>query len=119
MRAWKHHIGQDFIDMPELIHDNGAGKNGTIFLDYNYMLGYLWKERKHYWACELSVELDEIYRIGVFMGVMKVDKIAIGPFKPLELLAYEKHTGYREKVFAEETSERYKPDNRIIRLFPK
>ena len=44
--AWKNHIASDFEEGLSPAHPNGAGKGGTIFFDYEFMVSYLKKNGK-------------------------------------------------------------------------
>lgn len=86
MKAFKHHIARDFINDPTLLGPgNGAGKNGTVFLDYNYMVGFLKFDAWRWYYCEIEVEEHEIRRHSTnkFMATMKIPKQSIEGFKPL------------------------------------
>lgn len=57
-KAWKHHRAEDFIKNPSLMHPNGVGKGGTIFLDYNKMIRYLENIGGDWYVCELMLNND-------------------------------------------------------------
>ena len=50
--AWKHHISEDFNDNNI---SNGAGKGGTIFIDYEKMLNYLKEDGRNWHIAELNL----------------------------------------------------------------
>jgi hypothetical protein len=50
--AWKHHISEHFENYEEF---GGAGKGGTIFIDYNKMLNYLKEDGRNWHIAELNL----------------------------------------------------------------
>lgn len=50
--AWKHHISEDFNDNNL---SSGAGKGGTIFIDYEKMLNYLKEDGRNWHIAELNL----------------------------------------------------------------
>lgn len=54
-KAWKHHIASDFIYKLSPTSPNGAGKGGTIFLDFDKMLDYLKCDGREWYIAELSL----------------------------------------------------------------
>ena len=58
-KAWKHHISSDFGNT-STSDKNGAGKGGTIFLDYDKMLDYLKADGRKWHVAELYLESHPI-----------------------------------------------------------
>jgi hypothetical protein len=54
-KAWKHHIAKNFIEGHCPTNPNGAGKGGTIFLDYKKMSEYLIKDGRDWYVAELDL----------------------------------------------------------------
>jgi hypothetical protein len=54
-KAWKHHIAEHFEEGLCPTHPNGAGKGGTIFLDYEKMLEYLIEDGRRWYVAELNL----------------------------------------------------------------
>lgn len=82
MKAWKHHIAEHFIENPSLIKNNGAGKDATIFLDYQKMVEYLNKTDTAWYIAEIEVEESEITRLKHGMATIHCVKISKTGFKP-------------------------------------
>jgi hypothetical protein len=84
-KAWKHHIASDFQNgMPT---SGGAGKGGTIFLDYYKMLDYLKKDGRDWYIAELDLKDNLVkYEYGNdYMVTTLVNIISKKGFKPINL----------------------------------
>jgi len=87
--VYKHHIASDFIKDPSLCSNNGGGKGGTVFFEYDYMIEFL---RVHcgnikWYYCVLDVEPFDIIKINENIAQLKKDVPSIIDFKPLNLYA--------------------------------
>lgn len=85
MLAYKHHISEHFEEDPSLVFDNGAGKGGTVFLDYDKMVDYLMNDGRRWHICTLEVNINELkFEFNNdWMATILVNKKAIDYFKPL------------------------------------
>ena len=54
-KAWKHHIAEDFTINGVPTHPNGAGKGGTIFLDFYFMCEYLKSDGRDWFIADLEL----------------------------------------------------------------
>ena len=87
MRVYKHHISSHFEEDPTLLHNNGAGRGGTVFLNFQKMLERLSKSQQDWHYCELDVEEYEIQRNNQDpdLATILVNKKADGSFKSLPM----------------------------------
>lgn len=53
--AWKHHISEHFENSKCETIPNGAGKGGTIFIDYEKMINYLKEDGRNWHIAELNL----------------------------------------------------------------
>ena len=83
MKVYKHHISIDFEKDPSLLRNNGVGKGGTIFLDYNKMEHYLSFTGKRWHYVELEMKKYEFVLINDFMATSLVRKVSKNDFQPL------------------------------------
>lgn len=58
--AWKHHIAEHFVNGIIPTHPNGAGKGGTIFIDYEKMVKYLKEDGRDWYIAELNLENEPL-----------------------------------------------------------
>ena len=58
--AWKHHIAEHFENGSCPTHPNGAGKGGTIFIDYQEMIKYLKEDGRYWYVAELMLENEPL-----------------------------------------------------------
>lgn len=84
MKAYKHHISDNFINGNTPIC-SGPAKGSTIFLNYDKMLDYLREDGREWHVCEIEVEKQEyVLNFGNdWMATILVDKPAIKHFKKL------------------------------------
>ena len=61
-KAWKHHSAANFTkeENPSPRHPNGAGKGGTIFIDFNAMIDYLEADGREWYIAELDLNKTPI-----------------------------------------------------------
>lgn len=83
-KAWKHHVSSDFTDEATNC-DNGAGKGGTIFLDYDKMIEYLNSDGRKWHVAELNLKSCPIrYDFGnKYMATIMQDWLCENGFVPL------------------------------------
>lgn len=84
--AWKHHISEDF-ENGKMPIESGAGKGGTIFLDYKTMIDYLKNDGRRWHVAELDLDRDPIIFNfdNNYMATIDIDKPSKSGFKPLNL----------------------------------
>lgn len=86
-KAWKHHVAEHFEDGSIPAYPNGAGKGGTIFIDYNKMVDYLKATGKRWYVAELDLKNDLLnFKYCVdYMAEILYDKDSDIGFVPLPL----------------------------------
>ena len=87
MKAWKHHVAKHFINGSNPTHPNGAGKGGTIFLDWSEMVKYLKNDGRDWYVAEIEVEENELlfeFR-NDYMATILVNRTSDEGFVPIEL----------------------------------
>ena len=55
-KAWKHHISKHFDEGSMPTSPNGAGKGGTVFIDYEKMIEYLTEDGRNWHIAELDLK---------------------------------------------------------------
>lgn len=83
-KAWKNHISSNFKNGNAKL-DAGAGKGGTIFLDYDKMIAYLLEDGRQWHAAELDLTSELLlYEFGNdWMATILRDIPSIGGFNPI------------------------------------
>lgn len=84
-KAWKHHISENFSKNKSL--KNGAGKGGTIFLNYEKMIEYLKKDGRDWHIAELELNNDPVKLEfnNDWMATILINKKSITGFMALKL----------------------------------
>jgi hypothetical protein len=87
MKAWKHHLAENFENAFSPTHNNGAGVGATIFTNYDKMLVYLKKDGRRWYIAELDVKESEIARdmFDDAMATILVNKKSKKGFKEINL----------------------------------
>lgn len=85
-KAWKNHVSSNFV-IGRAKLDAGAGKGGTIFLDYDKMVQYLLEDGRQWHVAELNL-CDELlyYEFGNdWMATVLRDIPSKSGFKPVDI----------------------------------